>query len=350
MSLVTSLATSTNLAVVDDPSFDLHRPPESHPERPERLAAARRGAANVTARSGRFEVDARPATDDELARVHHDGYVDRLGRSAGRWAYWDADTYAAPGSVDAARRAAGGAIELVKALTTGKVSRGVALLRPPGHHAGPEGAMGFCLLNNVAIAAAHARTSGVGRVMIVDFDVHHGNGTQDVFYDDPSVLFVSLHQFPFYPGTGSRAETGGGEGRGHTVNVPLSAGAGDGAYAAAFAELVAPLAAEYAPELLLVSAGFDGHHDDPIGGMRVSAEGYRSMVTSLVRAVPATPIGMVLEGGYDLDALETSLVASLEALAGFGPAAATAFEAPAPGHLAEVKLAREAASAFWRLP
>jgi acetoin utilization deacetylase AcuC-like enzyme len=341
---------STSLAIVDDPSFDEHRPPASHPERPERLAAARRGAAIVTARVGRIDIPARAATDDELARVHHGGYVEQLGRSAGRWASWDADTYAAPGSVDAARRAAGGALELVDALTSGRVARGVALLRPPGHHAGPEGAMGFCLLNNVALAAAHARARGVERVMIVDFDVHHGNGTQDAFYDDPSVLFVSLHQFPFYPGTGSRAETGAGDGRGHTINVPLSAGANDGAYAAAFRELVAPLTAEFAPGLLLVSAGFDGHRDDPLGGMGVTEQGYRFMMESLLGAVPTTPVGMVLEGGYDLRAIESSLLASLEPLAGI-PAAEPATLAPgSPAHLAEVALAREAASRFWRLP
>jgi acetoin utilization deacetylase AcuC-like enzyme len=187
-------------------------------------------------------------------------------------------------------------------------------------------------------------------VAIVDFDVHHGNGTQDIFYEDPSVLFVSLHQFPFYPGTGSRAEAGSGEGRGHTVNVPLSAGANDGVFAAAFTELVAPLAAEYAPDLVLVSAGFDGHRDDPIGGMQVTPSGYRLMVDALVRAVPAAPLGMLLEGGYDLDALEASLVASLEALAGVTLGAAEPLPAPHPTHLAEVRLARQATSAFWRLP
>jgi acetoin utilization deacetylase AcuC-like enzyme len=337
------------LAVVDDPSFDQHRPPASHPERPERLAAARRGAATVTASPGRVEVPVRAATDEELVRVHHERYVEQLGRSAGRWANWDADTYAAPGSVDAARRAAGGAIELVDALSSGRAQRGVALLRPPGHHAGPAGAMGFCLLNNVALAAAHARASGTGRVLIVDFDVHHGNGTQDIFYAEPSVLFVSLHQFPFYPGTGSRAETGSGEGRGYTVNVPLSAGANDGVFAAAFSEIVAPLAAEYAPDLVLVSAGFDGHRDDPIGGMQVTPAGYRFMVDALARAVPEAPLGMLLEGGYDLDALEASLAASLEALAGGVPSGAVPLPPPDPTHLAEVRLARQAASAFWRL-
>jgi acetoin utilization deacetylase AcuC-like enzyme len=164
------------------------------------------------------------------------------------------------------------------------------------------------------------------------------------------VLFVSLHQFPFYPGTGSRAETGSGEGRGHTINVPLSAGANDGVYAAAFTELIAPLASEYAPELVLVSAGFDGHRDDPLGGMRATAAGYRFMVEALGRAVPDVPLGMLLEGGYDLRAIETSLAASLEALSGLIPEPAEPLEQPDPSHLAEVRLARAAAAEFWRLP
>jgi len=338
-----------SLAVVDDPSFDEHRPPFPHPERPERLAAARRAAARVVSGDGRVDIAVRSASDDELARVHHAEYVERLGRSAGRWQSWDEDTYAAPGSVDAARRAAGGAIELVNTLVSGRSSRGVALLRPPGHHAGPAGAMGFCLLNNVALAAAHARAQGVGRVLIVDFDVHHGNGTQDAFYADPSVLFVSLHQFPFYPGTGSASEVGTGDGRGFTLNVPLAAGADDGVYAAAFARLVLPVAESFAPELVLVSAGFDAHQSDPLGGMRLTAAGYRRMASDLGRALPNVPIGMLLEGGYDLDALEASLAAALEGL--LDPADdGQRFAEPDPARLAELERARDAARPFWRLP
>jgi len=338
-----------NLAVVDDPSFDEHRPPFPHPERPERLAAARRAANRIAPSDGRVDIAVRSASDDELARVHHGEYIERLGRSAGRWHGWDEDTYAAPGSVDAARRAAGGALELVNALLSRRTSRGVALLRPPGHHAGPAGAMGFCLLNNVALAAAHARAQGIGRVLIVDFDVHHGNGTQDAFYADPSVLFVSLHQFPFYPGTGSASEVGTGDGRGFTLNVPLSAGADDGVYAAAFARLVLPVAESFAPDLVLVSAGFDAHRSDPLGGMNLTAASYRRMASDLGRALPDAPIGMLLEGGYDLDALEASLAAALEGL--LDPAGAgEPFAEPDPTHAADLERARDAARPFWRLP
>ncbi len=337
------------LAVVDDPSFDEHRAPPAreHPERPERLTAARRAVAAVA--PAHFGVVVREATDDELSRVHTASYVDALGRTAGRWEQWDEDTYAAPQSVRAARRAAGGAIELVDAVLDGEARRGVALLRPPGHHARPNGAMGFCLLNNVAVAAAHARARGLERVLIVDFDVHHGNGTQEIFYDDPSVLFLSLHQAPFYPGTGSATELGANDGRGRTLNVPLSHGAGNGVYAAAFTRLVSPVATEFAPELVLVSAGFDAHARDPLGGMAVTEAGYRFMVGELVRALPHAPIALVLEGGYDLAALEASLGASLGALLGEPSEAALGFDAPSPTHEAELERAALAASSFWRL-
>lgn len=340
------------LAVVDDPIFDEHRPPSSHPERPERLVAARSAADRVTAE--RVRLPAREATDDELSRVHTSEYIEMLGRSAGAWRSWDEDTYAAPHSVTASRRAAGGAIELVDALLDGRSDRGVALLRPPGHHARPSGAMGFCLLNNIAIAAAHARRRGAGRVLIVDFDVHHGNGTQEAFYRDPSVLFLSLHQFPFYPGSGSREEIGGGEGRGYTVNVPLSAGATDAVYAAAFSRIVAPIAKEYAPDLVLLSAGFDAHRNDPLAEMQLSANAYSDMVATLLSALPSeAKIGMLLEGGYDLEALEASLVAALESLVAERTPASPAPVAQqgrlSPTHEAELEAALVAAKAFWPL-
>ncbi|HWP08150.1 MAG TPA: histone deacetylase [Polyangiaceae bacterium] len=312
------------LAVVDDPSFDEHRPPADQPEHPEcpaRLAAARRAVEAIARSVQVIPVPARRATEDELCRVHTPAYIEELGRSAGTWATFDEDTYAAPGSVTAALTAAGGAIELVNALSEGRAERGVALLRPPGHHARPGGAMGFCLVNNVAVAAAHARARGAERVMIVDFDVHHGNGTQESFYADPSVLFVSLHQFPLYPGTGSVGELGSGEGRGHTLNVPLSPGADDAVYAAAFARIVAPLCSEFAPSLVLLSAGFDAHRADPLAQMHLSDAGYGQMVRSLTSALPPNvPIGMVLEGGYDLEALEASLVRTLQSLSGIAAA------------------------------
>src|SRR5688572_1159692 len=202
---------NNRIALVDDPLFSEHRAREPHPERPERLQAARAAVAQANLSSVRTELPPRDATDDELGRVHGGSYLEALGHAVGQQGYFDADTFYGPRSVAAARRAAGGAVALVDALIGSEARFGAALLRPPGHHARPTTAMGFCLLNNVAVAAAHARARGAGRVLIVDFDVHHGNGTQEAFYRDPSVLFVSLHQFPFYPGTGSREESGSGD-------------------------------------------------------------------------------------------------------------------------------------------
>jgi acetoin utilization deacetylase AcuC-like enzyme len=350
----------STLAVVDDPSFDEHRPPFEHPERPERLAAARRAVSQIANDTTLLDIPARLATDDELARIHTPAYIEALGQLAGKAGVLDGDTYLAPASVTAALRASGGAVELVDALLDGQTSRGVALLRPPGHHARPGGAMGFCLLNNVAVAAAHARARGAARVLIVDFDVHHGNGTQEIFYADPSIAFVSLHQFPFYPGTGDVSEVGTGDGRGLTVNVPLSAGADDSVYLAAFSRLVAPVASEFAPSLVLLSAGFDAHERDPLAEMRLTEAAYAEMLRLLGAALPArTPIGMLLEGGYDLAALEASLASALGAMLELGnpppppPSGSSPGSGPASGlsprHAAELDRALTAASAHWHL-
>jgi acetoin utilization deacetylase AcuC-like enzyme len=341
---------TVHLAIVDDPLLDEHRSLEPHPERPERLAAARRAAQSVAARAGRVDVPLRRATDEELGRVHTDRYIERLGQSAGTSKQWDGDTYSAPKSVEAARGAAGGAVELVEALLSRRATRGVALLRPPGHHARPDGAMGFCLLNNVAVAAAHARARGAERVLVLDFDVHHGNGTQEMFYADPEILFVSLHQFPFYPGSGAITETGTGGGRGYTLNVPLSAGAGDATYAAAFDRVVAPVVSEFAPSLVLLSAGFDAHEDDPLGQMSVTEQGYRTMMRRLLDALPnGTPIGALLEGGYNLRAIESSLTATLEVLVGLDEGPQPSDGEPARRHGEELDRACRAAAEFWRL-
>jgi acetoin utilization deacetylase AcuC-like enzyme len=337
------------LLLVDDPLFDEHRSAGYHPERPERLGAARRGVE----RSGVPMVRLAPhdAAPDELARAHDPAHVERLERLAGRQGSIDADTFVAPRSVEAAKRAAGGAAALVEAIVDGSQAAraGVALLRPPGHHATPGSAMGFCLFNNVAVAAHAALARGVPRVAVVDFDVHHGNGTQDMFWRDPRVLFVSLHQFPLYPGTGSADEVGAGDGAGFTVNVPLSAGAGDAVYRRAFAELVVPLLDAFAPELVLVSAGYDAHARDPLASMSLSDDGYATMVAEL-RGVAERHAGgrmaMVLEGGYDLVAVEGSLAASMRALA--GAAAEPVAGDVGTRHAAEIASARAVARRAWR--
>jgi acetoin utilization deacetylase AcuC-like enzyme len=205
--------------------------------------------------------------------------------------------------------------------------------------------MGFCLLNNIAVAAAHARASGCERVAIVDWDVHHGNGTQEMFYTDPSVLYVSLHQWPLYPGTGARGEVGSGEGVGATVNVPLSPGAGDAAYVAAMDRIVAPAIAEFAPDLLLVSAGYDAHERDPLAAMRLTAWGYSEMTRRIVSAMPGGfvgKLGIVLEGGYDLAALRDSLGATLAVLEGAGPAEDAPELVLDARHDADLRLAEQA--------
>jgi len=338
-----------NLALVDDPVFSEHLAPAGHPERPERLHAARAAIAHADFDLRRVDLATRGATSDELARVHHEEYLRQLGQAAGQVGHFDEDTYYSPRSVDAARAAAGAALVVIDALLDRRADFGLALVRPPGHHARPSGAMGFCLLNNVAVAAAHARARGVERVAIVDFDVHHGNGTQEMFYADPSVLFVSLHQFPLYPGSGSVEENGVGDGRGYTLNVPLSAGAGNAAYGAAFERIVAPVLESYRPGLLLFSAGFDAHARDPLAQMELTEDGFRAIVRRTLAALePGVPVGMALEGGYDLIGLGGSLGATLEGL-GEGPLRQIPAERLWQAHERDLRAAAAVAAELWKL-
>jgi len=230
----------------------------------------------------------------------------------------DADTFTSPETADVAQLAAGAAVNAVEhALNDHEPA--FALVRPPGHHAERDRAMGFCFYNNVAVAAAHALANGVARVAIVDIDVHHGNGTQWIFYEDPRVLYVSSHQFPFYPGTGAASEVGRAAGAGFTVNIPLEAGATDADYHLAYRAIVPPVFDHFAPELVIVSAGFDAHERDPLADMRVSERGFAAMASGLVQLAEQTcggKIALMLEGGYDLPALTASVRASLEVLTG----------------------------------
>lgn len=334
------------IVVVEDPLFLAHRAPAGHPERPERLVSAEKAFSEARVTSPVRRLPPRDATDDEIVRVHTGRYLAELDRVSGTSGYLDDDTFFTPESVKAARRAAGATLSVVDALIDDQAAFGVALVRPPGHHARPDAAMGFCLLNNVAIAAAHARARGVERVAVVDWDVHHGNGTQEMFYADPSVLYVSLHQFPFYPGTGAAEETGTGEGKGYTVNIPLTAGAGDDTYVAAFERIVAPILSQYAPELLLVSAGFDAHARDPLAEMQASSSGFATMARCLQGALPgggAGRMGLVLEGGYDLVGLGTSLQATVEALDGRDAPSAPHERDPGPAGNRDLERAARAA-------
>jgi acetoin utilization deacetylase AcuC-like enzyme len=339
------------LALVDDPLFSEHKARDFHPERPERLEAARAGLGKAALSLSRLALDPRDATDDELTRVHGEDYLRLLGRAAGKHGHFDGDTYFGATSVAAARRAAGGAVALVDSLIDGDAGFGLALLRPPGHHARPDTAMGFCILNNVAVAAAHARARGKDRIFVIDWDVHHGNGTQEMFYDDPSVLYVSLHQYPFYPGTGAVDETGKGEGRGYTVNVPLGQGATDAVYLAAFERILLPILEQYDPDLVLVSAGFDAHSRDPLAQMSLSEGAYARMTELLIERLPRGAegrLGIVLEGGYDLGALSASVAATLGALEP-GARSELVLGKPSERHEAELRRAEGQQREFWQL-
>lgn len=308
-------APTPTLLVVDDPRFADHVPPGYHPERPERLSAARTALAQVEVVSR--AVAPRMVTEEELARVHEPAFVEQMMKLRGVKRQLDPDTYLSERSVDTAMLATGSVIGMVDAMLAGAAKRGAAVVRPPGHHARPGQAMGFCLFNNVAVAAAHARARGVKRVAIVDWDVHHGNGTQEMFYGDPNVLYTSLHQYPFYPGTGALAETGAGEGSGYTLNVPLTAGGGDDVYEGAFDRVLLPVLEAYKPELILVSAGFDASARDPLAQMTLSSRAFGWMAMELARLADETAqgkIALVLEGGYDLVALESGLHAALEGM------------------------------------
>ena len=311
----------TPIVIVDDARFDAHHDGSGHhPECPERLVAAREGLRAALDGAATSSVNAREAKTDELCRVHTPHYVERLlARLTRGYGNLDPDTYFSPGTREAAWLAAGSVIDMAQLLASSTRQRGFALLRPPGHHAVPTNSMGFCLLNNIALAAAAARASGLKRVAIVDWDVHHGNGTQDTFSDDPSVLFISLHQFPFYPGTGAAREIGHGAGEGYTANIALPAECGPETYGAAFRELVLPMLRAYAPELILVSAGFDAHQRDPLASMNLDHQTYSAMATSLIDLADELGhgrIGFVLEGGYDLYALSDSVRAVASASRG----------------------------------
>lgn len=293
--------------------FDEHTTPPGHPERPERAQAMQAVAERWREQGGDVR-DVRAATREELARIHTAEYLDLVESARGRPAQLDPDTYTSPESVEIAELAAGAAIEAARLAREG--SPAFAFVRPPGHHAEPDKAMGFCLYNNIAVAAADLLASGTTKLAIVDIDVHHGNGTQWAFYSDPRVLFISSHQFPFYPGTGAANETGSGAGEGFTLNIPLAAGAGDAEYDDEYGAVVRPALELFQPEVLLISAGFDTWIHDPLAGMRVTADGFARIFGHLRDAAGATcgsRVMLVTEGGYDLAGLQTGLQAGLDA-------------------------------------
>ncbi len=334
-----------SLVLVSSDRFAAHLTPPGHPERVTRAHVMRAVAETWAARQVPL-IAPRPATHEELRRVHTLHHIDRIQSVAGRAVRLDPDTFTSPRTHEIAVLAAGAAIAGVDAVIdrgrcglkagtsdsphapvaaragTDDPPAALVLVRPPGHHAEAARAMGFCIYNNVALAAAHALARGVARVAIVDYDVHHGNGTQSVFYDDPRVLFVSTHQYPFYPGTGSAEEPGDAAGEGFTVNAPLEAGATDGDYTMVFDRVVLPVLSAFGPELVLVSAGFDAHMRDPLAQMRLSVDGLTALARRL-RAFAQTarcPIVFVTEGGYHLKVLAACLDAIVRVLRGDEPA------------------------------
>ncbi len=341
------------LTVIASSRFRDHVPPEGHHERPAR-AEVMWHLAEAWRTAGGTVVEPRSATRAELRRVHQDRYLDLIAATAGRATSLDPDTHTSSQTHETALMAAGAALMAVERALSGDPSarRAYALVRPPGHHAEAGRAMGFCFYNNAAAAAAHALARGAARVAIVDYDVHHGNGTQWIFYDDPRVLYVSTHQFPFYPGTGAASDIGHGAGTGFTLNVPLEAGAGDGDYLAVFTRLVLPVLDQFRPDLIVVSAGFDAHERDPIAGMRMSAGGYAQLTRELCHASDRSCEGrlvLVTEGGYDLDALAACLQLTAR-LASGEPLDLPAIEDPATRRADAATAAVRAAQArCWRL-
>ena len=315
------------------PSSLEHDTGSGHPERVERIQAVeaeleRRGMLErahpaepgASRKALGWEVREAPrATEEQLLRVHPPAYVERVRDMSARGAAFDLDTPTSPGSYEAALRAAGGACALAEALLSGGERTGFSVLRPPGHHAEPQRAMGFCLFATVAIAARHALEAlGAERVLVLDWDVHHGNGTNTIFHESPEVLFASIHQYPFWPGSGALGDVGSGPGEGYSLNLPVPAGTGEAAFVSLVEHVVAPAARQYRPDLILVSAGFDTHLQDPLGGLALETGSFGELARQ-VRALGeelGAPAGAVLEGGYDLRALADSVAETMSGLAG----------------------------------
>jgi len=306
--------------IVKDERYLEHETGSYHVENPQRLAYIYRELADL---KGLFEeIPPRPATRAEIAAVHDPKYVDRIAATAGQpELHLDAATVTSPRTYEVSLLAAGGFLAAIDAVMDG-LPTAFALVRPPGHHAERDRAMGFCIFNNIAIGAHYAMSKhGLKRILIVDWDLHHGNGTQHAFYADPRVLYFSTHQYPFYPGTGQYTEVGEGKGKGYTVNIPLSPGCGDADYANLFRHCLRPICLEYEPQLILVSAGFDIYHRDPLGGMAVTEQGFARLtdiIMEMAEAVCDGRVVMTLEGGYNLEGEALSVKEVVRQMAGKG--------------------------------
>jgi acetoin utilization deacetylase AcuC-like enzyme len=302
--------------LLSHPSSLLHETGWGHPERVDRMHAI--GAELERHDWFGFERREAPrATEEQLLAVHSPEHVTAVRETSAREGAFDLDTPTSAGSWEAALHAAGGACALVEALVRDGERAGFSILRPPGHHAERSRAMGFCLFANVSVAARHALDSlGASRVFVLDWDVHHGNGTNAIFHESREVLFASIHQYPFYPGTGPLTDAGAGDGEGFSINLPVPGGAGEDVFCGLVEHVVLPAARAFDPDLVLVSAGYDAHRDDPVGGCSLSTESFAELTRQVLTL--GKPVGCVLEGGYDLDALAASVAVTMEVLAGGG--------------------------------
>ncbi len=304
-------------AIVLDDAFTRHQTPQGHPEHPGRIRSIASNLRNWDRFSELRVVEPLPAQEDWLRAVHSQDHLERVRATAGRpHSQLDPDTHAGPESWQTALLAAGSTVRLLEMVLNGEAASGFALVRPPGHHAESRRTMGFCLFNNIAVAAQWAiQQQGLERVALVDFDVHHGNGTQQIFEERPDVLYLSTHQHPFYPGTGMWEEQGLGKGKGATVNFPIGPGKGNGFYLSLFDEFAIPILARFHPQAILVSAGYDAHRDDPLANMNLDETGFGELAARLNRLARETCQGRilyVLEGGYNLEALSASLRRTIE--------------------------------------
>jgi acetoin utilization deacetylase AcuC-like enzyme len=336
--------------LIDD-CFLLHDPGNRHPESPARLRALQEALKRFGAVERWQRIEPRLARLDEVELVHNSAHLESVRQASLRApAFLDADTAVSSESYRTGLLAVGGVLNCMGKICGGMLKRAFAFVRPPGHHAEPGRAMGFCLFNNIALAAAFARLEyRLERVAIVDFDLHHGNGSQAAFYDDPQVLYISSHQYPYYPGTGASGEIGTGKGRGFTVNFPLPAGTGDDVFGSVYTEIVVPILEQFQPELILVSAGFDAYFKDPLGGLEVTADGYAAAAASLIKAADLCSDGkicFVLEGGYSEEGLQEGSRAVMSEMESDKPREFPHTESPAFHHIS--KMAKGVLGGFWK--
>ncbi|GMT47659.1 MAG: histone deacetylase [bacterium] len=297
-----------------DDVFLNHLPPQWHPESPQRLEAIHKRLKNSDIWDSLIHLKPKKASFEEIEAVHTHDYVERI-KNFGT-GYLDADTYMSEGTLEAALHASGAVMEAIEKCHQGVIKSAFCAVRPPGHHAEADRAMGFCIFNNVAVGAGYARRLGYDRVFIVDFDVHHGNGTEHIFYEDDTVFYFSTHQYPHYPGTGSERERGSGKGEGFTYNIPLPSGSGDKEYTRIYTEELQGLVSSFNPDIILVSAGYDIHKKDLLSGIHVTDDGIRSIVRGILTAADGLPTVFSLEGGYDLTALADSVLITIREMLG----------------------------------